>query len=303
MERQKIELYQERTYGEKLSATFAFVSENMQVLLKFLIYFLLPVSLVQAVALNGYFSSAIAISQSGNDATGIAKIVGSMGLMVLLYFVGTILLAVIVYALMHLYGERENRLQGLTWTELKPVFVKMLKRCMMLILFSILASIVFTALLLGVVSLHPFIGFVVALCVMMAVFPLALVYPIYFLEDNVTIIEAISKAFRLGFATWGGIFGIFVTLAILVSIVGGIISLPWAILNAMKMVMGANGEEGFVGSIGYSFIVYLFGVVQCFANYFLYALPLIGLAYQYGHAAEKIDHVTVESDIDRFEQL
>jgi len=303
MERQKIELYQERTYGEKLSATFAFVSENMQVLLKFLIYFLLPVSLVQAVAMNGYFSSAIAISQSGNDATGIAKIVGSMGLMVLLYFVGTILLAVIVYALMRLYGERENRLQGLTWTELKPVFVKMLKRCMMLILFSILASIVFTALLLGVVSLHPFIGFVVALCVMMAVFPLALVYPIYFLEDNVTIIEAISKAFRLGFATWGGIFGIFVTLAILVSIVGGIISLPWAILNAMKMVMGANGEEGFVGSIGYSFIVYLFGVVQCFANYFLYALPLIGLAYQYGHAAEKIDHVTVESDIDRFEQL
>ena len=39
MERQKIELYQERSFGEKLSATFAFVSENMQVLLKYLIYF------------------------------------------------------------------------------------------------------------------------------------------------------------------------------------------------------------------------------------------------------------------------
>ena len=30
---------------------------------------------------------------------------------------------------------------------------------------------------------------------------------------------------------------------------------------------------------------------------------LVGLAYQYGHASEKLDNVTVESDIDNFDKL
>ena len=64
-----------------------------------------------------------------------------------------------------------------------------------------------------------------------------------------------------------------------------------------------DDEYAFINSAGYSFLIYLLGVVQAFVGYFAYSLPFIGLAYQYGHASEKVDHVTMESDIDRFEQL
>ena len=81
------------------------------------------------------------------------------------------------------------------------------------------------------------------------------------------------------------------------------LSLGMSALNISSVFVSANDDGGFVNSVGYSFIVYLLGVIQAFANFFAYSLPFIGLAYQYGHACEKIDHVTVESDIDRFEQL
>ena len=35
----------------------------------------------------------------------------------------------------------------------------------------------------------------------------------------------------------------------------------------------------------------------------LLIFSLLGLAYQYGHASEKIDYVMVESDIDNFDKL
>lgn len=50
-------------------------------------------------------------------------------------------------------------------------------------------------------------------------------------------------------------------------------------------------------------MVFLLSVLQSFVTFLCYAVPTIGLAYQYGHAAEKIDHVTVEADIDKFENL
>ena len=61
--------------------------------------------------------------------------------------------------------------------------------------------------------------------------------------------------------------------------------------------------ESFVGTTGFGFIVFLLSVLQSFVTFLCYAVPTIGLAYQYGHAAEKIDHVTVEADIDKFENL
>ena len=66
--------------------------------------------------------------------------------------------------------------------------------------------------------------------------------------------------------------------------------------------MHDNGSE-FFDSAGYSFMVYLFGVLQSYATYLLSTILAVGLALQYGHASEKKDHVTMEDNINRFEQL
>ena len=56
-------------------------------------------------------------------------------------------------------------------------------------------------------------------------------------------------------------------------------------------------------SAAYSFVLYLLAVVQAFGVYMSMIFSLLGLAYQYGHASEKIDYVMVESDIDNFDKL
>lgn len=56
-------------------------------------------------------------------------------------------------------------------------------------------------------------------------------------------------------------------------------------------------------SVGYSFLLYLLGIIQAFGAYLSMIFTLIGLAYQYGHASEVVDSVTVENDIDNFDKL
>lgn len=303
MERPKIELYQMRSFSDKLSAVFAFFGENWKVLLKYLTYFLLPLSLVTSVAQAGYFDSMMTMAAKGEQNGPLGMLVGSMGAMIVLYSIGSLLLMSIVYSLMRLYRERENRLAGLSWDEMKPVLMHVLWRCIKLALCGILISLIIGAIMIGVATIHPPLIFIVILAFIPFGIPLALIYPIYFFEDDITIPATFAKAFHLGFPTWGGIFGVLLVLGFMGSFIAGMISLPWTIMNTAKLILSANDDGGFVNSVGYSFIIYLFGVIQAFANFFAYSLPFIGLAYQYGHACEKVDHVTVESDIDRFEQL
>jgi hypothetical protein len=305
MERPKIELYQVRSFSDKLSAVFAFFGENYKVLLKYLTYFLLPLSLLQSVALDGYFSGVMTMSKTGSEVgDNLVNLVGSMGAMIVLYVIGTMVMLVIVYALMRLYGKRENRLLQLTWDELKPEVMLLSRRCLILMLVSVLLAVVTGLVMFAFAAVHIALIVVPLLAVMVVCIPLSLLYPIYFFEDDISITAAIGKSFHLGFPTWGGIFGVMLVLSLLGSFVSGTIGLPWTVLTTMKAVLGDDGGNyEFVNSVGYSFLVYILGVVQAFVNYFAYSLPYIGLAYHYGHASEKIDHVTMESDIDRFEQL
>ena len=43
--------------------------------------------------------------------------------------------------------------------------------------------------------------------------------------------------------------------------------------------------------------------VQAFGAYLSMIFTFVGMAYQYGHASEVVDSVTVESDIDNFDNL
>ena len=47
----------------------------------------------------------------------------------------------------------------------------------------------------------------------------------------------------------------------------------------------------------------MLGIVQAFGAYLSMIFTFVGMAYQYGHASEVVDSVTVESDIDNFDKL
>ena len=301
MENQKIPLYKIRSYGEKISDTFGFLSENFKPLLKFFTYFLLPVSLVMGLAMNGYANGLSLMTKqmakiSEATTSEVMGFVASVGGIVITSLIAYTLLYALVYGLMRVYGDRENGLKNLAWEELKPTFLQMLKRSFKLVLFWVVVGFPIIAILaLGLVLVLKPIGSL-AIFLIYLVFIVVLMAPIYLFEDDATLISSLTKSFRLGFKTWAGVLGVTLVLSLIVGIIAGIASLPWSIALIMKSMFAATGGgDGFSETFGFSFIFYLLSVLQAFVSYLCYSVPIIGLAYQYGHAVEKIDQTNVVS--------
>lgn len=311
MEKPLIKLYRIRTFGEKISDTFDFVRENFRPLLKYLTYLMLPLSLVQAFAqtnfMGGYMDFIEKMGknvQQSSDVSQMLSWVGSMTLMVVVDYVAMMLLVAMVYAMMQHYEQRPQRLEGITGEELRPDVTRMLGRQFIVLITSIVVMALFGVFAALMAVIH--IGMVIlAFVLLLVAIPLfALVTPIYLFERETGIVSAYTKSIRLGWKTWGGIVGVGLVLFVIVTIVGSIIETPWTIMLMVKNVLTAQGSDtGFVSSFGYTAIQYLLGVISTYVGNLLMSLLYIGMAYQYGHACEKVDGVTVDRDIENFETL
>lgn len=309
IQKPKIAMYVKRPFGDKLNAAFDFIKENWKPLLKYTTYLILPLCLIQALSLNGLMGGAMTMNTLANgtmenpDWKAIAGFMTYYGLYMFLYMLGTAILSSLVYGLIRIYNEREDRLQGITLKELKPLLLRNIKRMfIMIVITTILVTLALIPVgILTVLSMFTLI-LVIPLLVAFSV-PLALLAPIYLFED-ITIVDALRKTFRLGFATWGGVFLISLVMGIIGGVLQGVTMVPWYIATLVKyfFAMSDTGSTATV-SAGYSFLLYVLAIVQAFGAYLSMIFTLVGLAYQYGHASEVVDSITVESDIDNFDKL
>lgn len=136
----KIALYVKRPFGDKLNATMDFIKENWKPMLKFCTYLILPLCLIQAISMNGIMGGAMGIAAAKEAGTNSLAAIGmqfwvNYGLMFLCYLVGSILLTSIIYGLMQVYNQREERLAGVTFADLKPFLFKNIRRLLVMVLF------------------------------------------------------------------------------------------------------------------------------------------------------------------------
>ncbi len=304
-ERPLIKLYRMRTFGDKLSDTFDFVGENFRTLLKNVTYLLLPVALVQTFFMNGFMTSYMKNLMSlGGDLGLIQQCLLPMSLYALVQFVATTLVIAVVYTMMQLYEQRPERLRGVTFDQLRPGVVQKSVRQLALLVTGIVVFAVIVLLMALMIAASTYLILPVII-IAFVVFPLfALVCPIYLFEDT-GIVSAYAKSVRLGWKTWGGIIGVMIVLYIITSIISGLIATPWYIMVTMNSLFagGQGVTAGFVSSFGFTVIQYLLGVVSSFAANCMMALMAIGIAYQYGHACDKVDGVSVDHGIENFETL
>ncbi len=137
----KIPFYVQRPFGEKMNASFDFIKENWKVMFKYITYLILPVCLVQALSMNsfmGYYMGLIMGGGSDFEDLGVGFFT-SYGLTALFLMIGSLLLSSLVYALMKLYNEREERLVGITFNDIKPLLFRNMGRLFLLgLLFFVL---------------------------------------------------------------------------------------------------------------------------------------------------------------------
>ena len=200
------------------------------------------------------------------------------------------------------YNEREERLQGVTLGMLKPRLFRNIKR-LLLMTGACMLLVLFVGIFVGLlVALTPFTLFLTIPFIIAFSVPLALLAPIYLFED-ITLMEAFKKTFRLGFATWGGVFLILIVMGIIASVLQGIVSIPWYVIYIVKMIFTMSDGGATSSSVGLNFAQYLFSILMLYGSYLSAIFSIVGLVYQYGHASEVVDSITVESDIDNFDKL
>ncbi len=313
-----IELYKIRTFSEKISDTIDFIRQNWRALLKYLGCVILPASIVLAFFFNhfwnGYMSfvSDVERGTSGDFSDGISFMLNYVA-MVVIYMVTFVFLNAMFYAMVRVYYHRENGLQGVVYDELRSPFKLCLKRMATLIGLGFLLGIVVIVALVVVGALFGTINaalvvLYVLLCgaaLFAVAFPLMLMAPIYMLEDNISFFDALAKAMRLGFKTWGGIFGMAIVLGLLISVLQMVTSGPWYVLFIMKTIFTlSNDLDGsFTNSFIFTLITYLASILQCMGMLISTIFTEVGMNIQYGHAAELVDGMGTQEKIEHFEDL
>lgn len=311
MERKLITLYKTRTFGQKMSDTFDFVTENWKPLLKFSTYLLLPLTMVLAVCMTSMMDGYSLVLNSngtlGNNELSevLISYVGTLIMSMVCGLVGTAL----VYACMRLYGERDERLQGLTGATLKPLLLSNLKRLLALTGIGLAVSAVLIAVLfvlaLQLRTASVMMMVLIFIIAPIVLVPLSLTAPVYLFEDETSALGAFAKAWRLGFATWGGTLAVLFVLGMIAYLASGALSIPYIIINVMKMMTktgelsAANGDAGIFTSM----LEYLLCVFTYFTSQLTMMLTYIGLGYQYGHASDKIEGTGTNREIEQFETL
>lgn len=303
----KIAFYVKRSFGEKLNATFDFFKENWKPFLKFATYLLLPLCIIQGLSLNSFMGSYMTIAMGGVadvDLTSFGVMFWvNYGIVILCSAIGGLIVVSLIMALVKLYNEREDRLNGLTLGELRPLLFRNMGRMFLMGIVMLILMLIVTIVISVLLSLTAYTLLLTVPVFFAFLVALSLCLPTYIYEKT-GLVAAITKGLRLGFATWGGVFALMFVLGLVTWALNLVIALPWYIVLIVKTLFGFSSDVGTVETpLLYSLLMYVLGVFFIFGCYLVSTFSILGLSYQYAHATEKLDSITVEDDIDNFEKL
>ena len=100
----KIPFYAERSFGEKFNVVFSFLKQNWRYMLRYILYGVLPLSLLAALSVDNLMSSTMNAVGDGPVNTGLQLFGNYIFLSVVCVLVG-LWVGSVVFACMQLYNE------------------------------------------------------------------------------------------------------------------------------------------------------------------------------------------------------
>lgn len=305
MKKDTIILQQERDFGDKINASFTFVSQNFKTLFLSVLYFAGPLSLIGGIA-NGIvqsnnlnFASSGAAKPRGTSTSEIFA--NSFGdgfthLLTLNYLIAIIFLilasitvATTVFSLMMEYQENPESLTiERVWVRIQTVFMPILGSYAILILIFMAIIVAFAAvigaMITGVggvlggfsVGIIGIIGFIVVIYffVTFSISPAIVAY------EGVGAWEALGKAKFLIKDKWWSTFGLIMIIGIINSFIAMIFGAPAMIVTFMKVLKVGGGISGNIPLI-------VTTVVSTVGQVIVSSLTYVAISFQYFNLVEK----------------
>lgn len=299
MTNNKIPFYQVRSFGEKFNVVFSFVKQNWRCMIRYILYGVLPLSLLAALSVDELMSNKMVAVGDEPINTGL-QLFGNYIFLSLVFALLGLWVGSVVFSCMQLYNDRTNGLENITFNDLKPYVKRNAGRIVKCGLVGMLVFAVVIAVLVGcaMVSATFYVGafiVVLALCI-----PFLMVLPTYIYED-ISVWQAYARGLRLGWKTWVGIFALGLVLSFVTNALGFVFATPWYIVLFIEAVFGYR--DLYTPSIIVSLFQYVFGVIMWIGQFTLSVIFFVSISYLYSHAAERQDDMSVAKGIEDFEGM
>jgi hypothetical protein len=304
----KIKYYRMRTFGERLNVSFDYLRETWKPVLKFTLYLILPICLIQSFTVNSVMHTAFYTGFNQNGSFGdLVSFTVNYGVYCLCILLGSAMLSALVYTLMQEYERRETRLMNIRAADIKLLLVRNLKKIIGASLFMCAVIIAFAGVIVLLALISPWTVIVSVLLLTVICFvvmvPLALFLPVYVFEDK-PLFPALRKAFSFGFKAWGGTLLVMIVFGFLSNIISMATMMPWYLMTLIINVMDAtNYTDGITEQLWYKFIIYLLGIIQSYGIYLAMIITSVGYAFQYFHVREQQERVSADDSIRNFDKL
>ncbi|GAB3204599.1 hypothetical protein ABID22_002510 [Pontibacter aydingkolensis] len=268
---QKINLRQERDFGEKLNATFHFIKHNLKPLSRALLLYVTPVALMAGI-FSGLYQARLFQSISGTgDYRSYGEFsffqqVTSLNYIVMLFFtmLGYIMVSLVVYSFIVVYMDSDDEVSpAAVWEHIKVNMVQA----------------IYAGIGIGLVCFFGFflLGFGLYLGVVCSLFFMVMI------REELGVIESVERCFYLIKHNWWATFGFLLIVAFIQGMIGWLAALPAGIITMLRMleVPGVDSDVLLVAA----------NTISSVFNIYISCITMVAIAFQYFHLVEQKDGI------------
>lgn len=300
-------LQQERDFGDKINASFGFISQNFKSLFLSLLYFAGPLSLIGGIA-NGIVQSnnlgltspsstkprganagEIFANSFGDSFTHLFTI--NYLIAVIFLILASVTVAITVYAFMIEYNKTENQesitIEGV-WAKMQTIFLPVLGSYGIIFMIIALILLAFGGIMGALISavsgfLGGFIAVIFGLLALLTLLYCGVMFslsPVIVAYEGINGLEALSRARFLIKDKWWSTFGLIMIITIINSFVSMIFGAPAMIVTFMKVL-----KVG--GDISSNLPLIITTVISTVGQVVVSSLTYVAISFQYFNLVEK----------------
>jgi hypothetical protein len=302
-----IEYQKERDFSQKMSVVFEFVRQNFKSLSRCLLFIAGPPVAIGAIFINDFFNRILGFSKAsrGNAYgagmesieeyfTSMTFLLQVIGMMAFLWIGGVITIAC-VYGYMQLYREKSsNQIEvSEVWGYVRKNFGRFFGTVTAYFFLSIITFTILSIPLMLVMGVAATVSPFLTIFFLLAFYAgagllgvnLSMIFIIRAVEP-VSFFDGIQRLVYLVRDKMWSTFGVGALNTLIQSVVSGVFLIPWYVILVLSFLHEVDGAEFQEPSAVWNAVASVFFVLYFICNIMLYALPLLGLAFQYYNLVE-----------------
>lgn len=311
-----IDYHQTRDFSRKMNVTFEFVRQNFRPLGKSILFIAGPPVLLASLLMGSFFKDMFSASFSmgrGGDPDMMRDMFMTPNfwlqllLMCVFLMVSTVATIATINNYILLYEERKtNRIEvGDVWGRVRDTFWMYFGTALLFAIVWTAACAVMTIPVVLLARLSPLLvgfGVMALFClVIYLMFGSSLVFIIRAYE-RIGFFSALARSFKLMQGKWWSTFGLIIVLYIIVVVVSYVFMIPWYVITLVSSLHNAGVEGIGEPTSGLQTISLIFLTLYYLAQMVMYALPNVGIAFQYFNLVERKEAKGLMSQIDSIGQ-